>query len=445
MVSSSQAREQNADFDIDEALAGSRISYVERNAKSLEAFKRASDYLPGGTTRTGLFNSPFPVFIARGKGAYVWDLDGKRYVDALSEYTAGLLGHSNPVVLQTMLQALDDGLSLGGQIEDEARFARLIVERFPSIDKVRFTNSGTEANVSAIATALHFTGRSMVMVFEGAYHGGSLNFPVNGSSPLNARLDIIQAPFNDVEAVRDIIHRERDRLGVVIVEPMLGAGGSIPAEEAFLSMLREETARSGAILIFDEIQTSRLAPNGMQGYWGITPDMTTLGKYLAGGLSIGAFGGRDDIMSLFDPRKPASLVLSGTFNNNSLGMRVGAAVLSEIVTPAAIDRLSDQGNRLRQRLNHAAEKTGIAAQFTGFGSILAIHFLLGSLRNARDASASDSRLRELFYLHMVEEGIWIARRGMMSLSLALSDEDLNQIAAAVESFLDRRGHLLPRR
>lgn len=445
MSPSVQADARNTEADIEAALATARANYIHRNGKSLEAFKRAADYLPGGTTRTGLFNSPFPIFIARGKDAQLWDVDGKCYVDALGEYTAGLLGHSNPVVLRTMREAIDDGLSFGGQVEDEARFARLIVERFPSIDKVRFANSGTEANVSAIATALHFTGRSKVLVFEGAYHGGSLNFPISGASPLNTRFDIVQAPYNDVEATRAIIRREGEGLGVVIIEPMLGAGGSIPADKEFLSAVREETARHGIVLIFDEIQTSRLAPNGMQGYWGITPDMTTLGKYMAGGLSFGAFGGRDDIMMLFDPRKPSSLVLSGTFNNNSLGMRVGAAVLSEVVTADALSQLTARGNNLRQRLDAMLERAGVAAQFTGFGSILGIHFVSGPLRNARDAATSDPRLRELFYLHMLEEGVWIARRGMMALSLPLSDADLDKVFAAGESFVDRWSHLLPKR
>ena len=273
-MSSSLADARNLERDIDTALVATRANYTARNGKSLEAFNRAARYLPGGTTRSGLFNSPFPVFIARGKDAHLWDIDGRRYIDALSEYTAGLLGHSNPVVLRTMRDALDDGLSFGGQIEVEARFGRLIVERFPSIDKVRFANSGTEANVSAIATALYHTGRSEVLVFEGAYHGGSLNFPVYGPSPLNARLDIMQSPYNDVDATKDLIRRRGEKLGVLIVEPMLGAGGSIPAEKAFLAMLREETERRGIILIFDEIQTSRLAPKGLQGYWGVTPDMT---------------------------------------------------------------------------------------------------------------------------------------------------------------------------
>ena len=444
-MSSSLADARNLERDIDTALVATRANYTARNGKSLEAFNRAARYLPGGTTRSGLFNSPFPVFIARGKDAHLWDIDGRRYIDALSEYTAGLLGHSNPVVLRTMRDALDDGLSFGGQIEAEARFARLIVERFPSIDKVRFANSGTEANVSAIATALYHTGRSEVLVFEGAYHGGSLNFPVYGPSPLNARLDIMQSPYNDVDATKDLIRRRGEKLGVLIVEPMLGAGGSIPAEKAFLAMLREETERRGIILIFDEIQTSRLAPKGLQGYWGVTPDMTTLGKYMAGGLSFGAFGGREEIMASFDPRKPSSLVLSGTFNNNSLGMRVGSAVLSEVVTAQALERLTAWGNDLRDRLNALFEKSGSAAQFTGFGSIMGIHFVAGQLRNAKDAAKSDPRLRELFYLHMLEEEIWIARRGMMALSLAISQDDLDKVFAAVESFVDRWGHLLPRR
>ncbi|MGY4623218.1 aspartate aminotransferase family protein [Bradyrhizobium sp. USDA 4486] len=444
-MSLSLADPRNSEGDIDSALAAARTNYTARNGKSLEAFGRAAEYLPGGTTRTGLFNSPFPVFIARGKDAYLWDIDGKRYIDALSEYTAGLLGHSNPVVLRTIREALDNGLSFGGQIEAEARFARLIVERFPSIDKVRFANSGTEANLSALATALHRTGRSKVLVFEGAYHGGSLNFPVSGPSPLNTRLDVVQAPYNDPDATRKVIRREGDKLGAVLVEPMLGAGGSIPAEKSFLVMLREETERQGIVLIFDEIQTSRLAPNGLQGYWNVTPDMSTLGKYMAGGLSFGAFGGREDIMAAFDPRKPTSLVLSGTFNNNSLAMPVGAAVLSEVVTATALVQLTARGNDLRERLNAMLEKAGIAAQFTGFGSIMGIHFIAGQLRNAKDAAKTDPRLRELFYFHMLEEQIWIARRGMMALSLAMSDRDLDQVFAAVGTFVDRHGHLLPRR
>jgi glutamate-1-semialdehyde 2,1-aminomutase len=444
MSPSVTANTSNTAADIDAALTAARASYAARNGNSLQAFERAADYLPGGTTRTGLFYAPFPTFVARGKDAQLWDVDGKSYVDALSEYTAGLLGHSNPVVLRAMREAIDDGLSFGGQIEDEARFARLIVERFPSIDKVRFANSGTEANVSAIATALHYTGRSKVLVFEGAYHGGSLNFPVYGPSPLNTRLDIVQVPYNDINATRRIIKAEAEALGVVLVEPMLGAGGSIPAEREFLAVLREETARHGIVLIFDEIQTSRLAPNGMQGHWGITPDMTTLGKYMAGGLAFGAFGGREDIMALFDPRQPSSLALSGTFNNNSLGMRVGTAVLSEVVTAAALQQLTARGERLRKRLNAMLTRAGVVAQFTGFGSIMGIHFAPGPFRNARDAALSDPRLRELFYLHMLEEGVWIARRGMMALSLALTDDDLDKVFAAVAAFADRWGHLLPK-
>ncbi|KJC47365.1 hypothetical protein UB31_18810 [Bradyrhizobium sp. LTSP849] len=436
---------QNA-ADLDTALAEARRNYASRNPNSLRAFDAAAEYLPGGSTRTGLFNSPFPLFIERGKDARLWDVDGKCYVDALGEYTAGLLGHSNPVVLRTLREALESGLNFGGHVQDEARFAKLIVDRFPSINKVRFSNSGTEANVSAIATALYSKGRSKVMVFEGAYHGGSLSFPVNAApSRLNVPYDFVQAPYNEIQPAIDLIRANSDTLGAVIVEPMLGAGGSIPGEKQFLSALREETTRHGIVLIFDEIQTSRLAPNGMQGYWGITPDMTTLGKYLAGGLSFGAFGGRDDIMALLDPRKPSSLVLSGTFNNNSLGMRVGAAVLSEVVTAPALERLTARGDNLRQRLNVMLQRAGVAAQFTGFGSIMGIHFVAGHLRNARAAAASDPRLRELFYLHMLEEGIWIARRGMMALSLALSDDDLDKVFAAVESFVDRWNHLLPKR
>ena len=251
--------------------------------------------MPGGNTRSVLFHAPFPLTMVRGEGCRLWDADGHAYVDMLGEYTAGLYGHSNPIIRDAIDTALDGGWNLGGHGVMEARLARTICARFPSIDLVRFTNSGTEANLLAIATALAVTGRKRVMVFEGGYHGGVLSF-AGGGIPINAPHQWLLAPYNDVPATLALAEAHAAELGCIIVEPMLGGGGCIPAGPAFLQALRDVATRIGAVLVFDEVMTSRMSAGGQQARLGITPDMTTLGKYIGGGMSFGAFGGRADLM-----------------------------------------------------------------------------------------------------------------------------------------------------
>ena len=273
----------------------------------------------------------------------------------------------------------------------EARLARLIVERFPSLDLVRFTNSGTEANLMAVATAIAATGRPKVLVFDGAYHGGILYFG-GGGIPINAPHQWVLGQYNDAAGAAALARAHAGELACILVEPMLGSGGCIPGEPGFLQALRDVATETGAMLIFDEVMTSRMSAGGQQARLGITPDLTTLGKYIGGGMSFGAFGGRRDIMDRYDPRRADALPHAGTFNNNVLTMAAGVAGLTELFTPAAADALFARGEALRTRLNALSP----AMQWTGLGSLLTAHFHQGLIRGPADIARDGPGLRELF-------------------------------------------------
>jgi glutamate-1-semialdehyde 2,1-aminomutase len=426
---------------IEPVLAEAREAYVARNPKSLARTVEATAVMPGGNTRTVLHYDPFPLGFARGQGCRLWDLDGAEYVDFLGEYTAGLYGHSHPVIRAAIDTALDGGINLGGSTVTEARFARAVCARFPSIERVRFTNSGTEANLLAISLARHFTKRPKVMVMQGGYHGGVFTFTGNGS-PINAPFDYVFAPYNDTAKTVALIEQHGPELAVVALEPMMGGGGCIAATAEFLHALREATARVGALLLFDEVMTSRLSPGGLQAVHGITPDLTTLGKYIGGGMSFGAFGGRAEIIDLFDPRRADALPHAGTFNNNVLTMHAGLTGLTEVYTPAAADALNARGEALRHRLNALCEAADAPMQFTGIGSMLAVHFVRGPIRSPADAARGDVKLKELFFFDMLAHGIWLARRGMMALSLPIGDAECDKLADAVAEFLQTRASVL---
>jgi glutamate-1-semialdehyde 2,1-aminomutase len=428
---------------VEAALAEARAAYVDRNPLSAAAYLRAEAVMPGGNTRSVLFYEPFPLVVVRGDGCFLWDADGHRYLDLLGEFTAGLYGHSNPVIRAAIDRALDAGWSFGAHNLMEPELARLICDRFVSIERLRFTNSGTEANLMALAAAKAFTGRSRILVFKGGYHGGVLTFAA-GPSPANVPHDIIMGDYNDAEGARRLIAENASDLAAVLVEPMLGSGGCIPGEPAFLSALQEAARAVGALFILDEVMTSRTSAGGLQALLGLAPDLTTLGKYLGGGMSVGAFGGRAEVMALFDPRQPGALPHAGTFNNNVLTMSAGIAGLTEIFTPEAADVLRERGDRFRDRLNALCRAAGAAMQFTGCGSIMGVHFKSASIRNAADAAGADIRLRDLFFFDMAAAGVYLARRGFMALMLPFGEPELDQAAAAIDEFLARRRDLLTR-
>ena len=426
--------------DIETALRDVKEAYVARNPQSLARYVEALGVMPGGNTRTVLHYAPFPVAMARAEGCRLWDMDGHEYVDFLGEYTAGIYGHSHPVIRAALDKALDGGINFGASNMTEAKFARAICDRF-GLDRVRLTNSGTEANLLAITVATIFTKRKKVMVFDGGYHGAVFGF-AGGGSPVNAPFDYVVAPYNDTEATRTLIAEHAADLAVVILEPMFGSGGCIAALPAFLHMVRDETTRVGALMILDEVMTSRLSPGGLQAVRGVKPDLTTFGKYIGGGMSFGAFGGRADIIDMFDPRRANALPHAGTFNNNVLTMAAGLAGLTQIYTPEAADALNARGEALRERLNAACRAVGAKLQFTGIGSMLAVHTTRRPIVTPADAAAGDQKLKELFFFDMLGAGIWLARRGMMTLCLPIGNAECDKLVAAVEEFLSARASLL---
>ena len=421
--------------DLDSALAQARERYVAQRPIGARMHAEASEVMPGGNTRTVLYHPPFPLRIARGAAQRVVDVDGHEYVDLLGEYTAGLYGHSQQPILDAVRAALDDGISLAGHNVYEAQLARVLVERFPAFELVRFTNSGTEANLMAISLARVVTGRPSIAVMRSGYHGGLLYFG-GGGSPVTAPYDAVVLDYNDVEGARAAIREHAAQLAAVVVEPVLGSGGVIPATREFLQALREETQAHGVLLILDEVMTSRLSPRGAAPLYDVTPDLLTVGKYLGGGLSFGAFGGRADLMARFDPSQPGALPHAGTFNNNVLSMAAGLAGLTQVLDDDRLDALNARGDRLREALQSVMAPHGWTA--TGMGSMVGFHPVPGPVDSPADIAAADDRRRELLFLDLLERGWYVAPRGFIALSIEVTDDDIDGFVAAVADSLAAR-------
>ncbi len=428
--------------EISQALDDAKAAYAKGNPNSAALHAKAIPSLPGGNTRSGIHFDPFPIMFRRGEGARLWDEDGHSYVDFLGEATAGIYGHSHPVIRAAIDDRLALGWNLGGHTALEARLAEIIIARFPSIERLRFVNSGTEANMFNVQLARIVTGRSAVLGFAGCYHGGFLAFQPS-ALPLNAPFPSVTATYNDIEGTRAAIAENADKLACVILEPMIGGGGCIAATLDFLKMLREETTKHGILLIFDEVMTSRLSSGGVQLRTGVIPDLTSLGKYIGGGFSAGAFGGKAEYLDRFDPRRGDALPHSGTYNNNVFTLACGIAGLTKAYTPEAATELNARGDTLRDRLNAVCTRAGVAMQFTGIGSMMAPHALRGDIACPEDAAKGNAKLRELLFFDLLAQGIFIMpKRDLIALSLPLTDRDFDTLVAGVEEFVASRRSLL---
>ncbi|KAK5165149.1 uncharacterized protein LTR77_009247 [Saxophila tyrrhenica] len=416
-------------------------AFTRNNPKSKTIYNAATNSLPGGNTRSVLYYHPFPLSMSRASGSQLFSVDGHAYIDLLGEYTAGLYGHSEPLILAAITEAAKRGLNYGSQHEDEVRLAELVKQRFPSMDLMRFTNSGTEATLMALAAAKAFTGRKKIVVFDGGYHGGAFTFKDGKSAAVNAPHEWLIARYNDLTSVRALLDSEENagKVAAILVEPMLGSGGAIPPTAGFLEGLREAATAAGAVLIFDEVMTSRMhSGGGIQSQMpaDLCPDMTTLGKYIGGGMSFGAFGGKQAIMELFDPRKPNALQHAGTFNNNVLTMSAGRVGLEQVFMPERASQLHARGDKLRKALQDASR--GTLMKITGYGSIMCFHFTestVEDVRSPQDLKDDDKTLSSIFHLFMLERGYYIARRGFLALSLALTEEQLDGFVEVVREFL----------
>jgi glutamate-1-semialdehyde 2,1-aminomutase len=415
------------DDRLDARLASAHERYAAKRPLSRALFEQACRVLPGGSTRSVLDFDPFSFRVSRAEGSRLVDVDGLEYIDFLGDYSAGLLGHDPGPVAAAVNAALQRGWSFGATHIDEIRLAELVCQRFPSIDQVRFTNSGTEANLMALQLARHSTGRDRIAVFDGAYHGGLLYFG-HGGEALQAPFDYVRLPYNDLDGVRTVFD---DSVAALIVEPMMGAAGCIPAEPGFLAGLRDVCDRTGALLIFDEVMTSRMSGGGVQLRSGVQPDLTTLGKYLAGGMTFGAFGGRADLMAAFDPHRGGALTHGGTFNNNVVTMAGGVAALSEMLTADVLDALFGRGETLRERVANILESSELPLCATGMGSMFTIHSVAGPVRSPADLAGTDAVLKELLFHHLVDRGIFLAARGFVAMSLAITDDDCDRFVDAL--------------
>jgi glutamate-1-semialdehyde 2,1-aminomutase len=428
--------------DLASALEAARATYAKANPRSRELHNASTENLPGGTTRNVIHFNPFPVIFESGKGSYLIDMDGHKYLDLCGEYSAALFGHSHPVITAAMHKAIDSGYALGGVNKYEGRLASLFCSRFPSIEKIRFSNSGTEANMTALGLIKAYTKRETIIVFKGGYHGGLASFGKDEkikANTMNSPHKWVVLPYNDIEALSQAVEEHKDDLACIMLELMQGSSGSLPADSDFVRATREKATEVGAVLLFDEVMTSRMSTGGMQKLMGVIPDMTTLGKYLGGGgQTFSAFGGRKEIMDMLEPGYPGGVYHSGTYNNNVTTMAAATAVLEEVWTEEVARKLFEDGEWLRAELCHIAEKAGSIMHVTGVGSLMNIHFSHKEVKTIGDVCESVTELKELFFFDMLRKGFFLAQRGMISLMTVTTRGELETFLEAVEQFLEER-------
>jgi glutamate-1-semialdehyde 2,1-aminomutase len=421
---------------LNQAIEDARARYEADNPLSMKADRDAEAFLPGGNTRTVLHYHPFPLTMVKGEGAELLDLDGHHYADFVCEYSAGLFGHSDERIKRAINKALETGVSMGAPTDYERTLAEILCTRFHGIDQIRFCNSGTEANIWALTTARLLTGRTRFIAFRGAYHGGVIKFP-HGPCELNVPFDFVLADYNDIEGSEEIIRRTGEELAAVIVEPILGAGGNIPGNQAFHEMLRRVTREVGALLIFDEVKTARIGPEGTQGMLGIDPDITTLGKFIGGGLTTGAFGGSAEVMMHFNPKLEGRWNHAGTFNNNTCTMAAGCEAMGNIYTKERASDFFEMSEAFRLSLNEMFAAKDVPMYANGMGSIIAIHFSREPTKQPSDITAGCQSMRPLLHMEMLLEGVLICSRGDLFVSLPMSEAHLGRARDALGRFADR--------
>lgn len=413
--------------------------------------ERARRSMPGGDTRTVISFSPHPLYVAEAHGCELVDVDGNRYLDLLGNYTSMVHGHAHPDIVAAVTAQVGRGTGHAAGTAHAVELAELLVDRVRGLDAVRFCNSGTEATLNAIRAARAATGRSGVLKFEGGYHGSHDTVEISVAPALQAAgpaaapiavpeepgipgsviAEVSVAPFNDLDATRAIATRMRP--AAIIVEPMLGASGTIPPRAEFLAGLRELADEIGAVLIFDEVITFRLAAGGAEEWSDVRADLTTFGKVIGGGLPVGAFGGRADLMALYAPPDP-TLVQSGTFNANPLTMAAGVAGM-RLLDQAAIDHLARLGSRFAEGLERAVADAGITAAITGMGSLWTLHFTDTEVIDYRSKITADPDLQRRFHMALLVNGVFSAPRGMFALSTVMSETEVDDALERIERAL----------
>jgi glutamate-1-semialdehyde 2,1-aminomutase len=433
-------------------------TYRQRTPRSAALDREARAYLPGGNSRSTIHYDPYPLYVERAEGCWLDDVDGNRLLDLTGNHTVLIHGNQHPAVLAAVQRQLALGTSFPQPSPLQPRLARQLQTHLPSLERVRFTNTGTEATMNAVRAARAWTGRPVIAKMEGGYHGSQAEMlvsthpsaaeagpperprPVPRCQGLPERIldQVLVLPFNDLDATAALLREQASRVAGVIVEPVLGSAGMIPAMPEYLAGLRELTAALGMVLIFDEVISFRVAPGGAQGLHGLRPDLTCLGKMIGGGLPLGVFGGAAPIMELFDPGRtaPPAIHHPGSFNANPLSLAAAIATL-DLLTPEALATLNRRGEALRQGFREVAQRHQVALQVTGQASLFGLHLTRSPVTSYRQVMGTDPDRRLRLFLGLVNEGVLLDPRGAGCLSTAIGDAELALAAAALDRVLTR--------
>ena len=431
---------------LNQILDDQNIQYVNRTKNSYRKHNLATKVMPGGNTRTTQWMEPYPFFAENAEGMYINDIDGNHYLDFMLNATTLILGHAHPDIVKTLTQQIQDGTVYSVPTDGQSKLADILVERVPSFEKVRFTNSGTEATMMAIMAARSFTKKTKIAKFEGGYHGThdhvsvsvypkkeDLNtethpgVPEYSYQPKSILEDVIVLPYNDIEKSKELIGKYKDDLSCIIMEPIISNFGYLPLDLEFIKFIREITEELGIILIFDEIQSFRVSSGGAQESFGITPDMTTLGKIIGGGLPVGAFGGKDEIMELFDPTSSNyDIAHAGTFNGNPLTMEAGVTVM-ENLTSDNFEKMNNLGDSLRSKLSSVFNEINLDVQVTGYGSLFGINFNENKIKDYRSFLNNNSDMTKILFSYLRNKGILLQIKNAGALNILMTEKEIDYL------------------
>lgn len=429
--------------------------FPDPNSRSAQLFGRAQDVLVGGNSRFAVYTSPYQIYAARGSGSRVIDIDGVERIDFQNNMTVLVHGHAHPAIVECVRGQLARGTCFGLSTEAEVSLAELLCSRVASFEKVRFVNSGTEAVMTAIKAARAYTGRSKIAKVEGAYHGSydyaevslastpgtwgagdaPTSVPYAHGTPQAVLDDVVVVPFNNCEATLKILESHRDELAGVLIDPLPGRLGLVPASRKFLHSIQRLVRQIGALLIFDEVICFRLGYHGAQAEFGCEPDLTALGKVVGGGFPIGVVAGRDEVMAVFDLGVDRPLILQGgTFNGNPVTMVAGLTAM-ELLTPQAFERLNALGDLARSKIAGALRAAGFPGRVTGMGSLFRIHTTARPISDYRSffQSPMETQAAEWLWRYLLNHGILLTKVGMGSISTVTSEADIESLADALSA------------
>lgn len=424
---------KQVDQRIEKWLKDEEEKFIANTPKSTKLAHNVGDY-----TRHAIWQTPYPLYIKEAYGSKVIDIDGNQYLDLSNAWTVLALGHSDPDVLDAIHSQVDKGIVWAGNSELLVEWTNLVVDRIPSIDMVRFSTSGTEAIQTALRGARVYTGRNLIMKMDGSYHGSGdvaeydpiVSPKSKGLSP-HLDKEVVIGYFNG-ERTFQIMDELQDQLAAVIVEGVMGAAGIIPPENGFLNQLQERCRQYGIVFILDEVISFRLADAGAQEIYGLEPDITTLGKVVGGGMAVGAFGGRADIMSVFNPSKPNAVHHSGTFSGTPIAAAAGIAMLKKYQGETII-HLNEKGDQFAEDLKYLINEYNLPLTITHIGSLLNLHATDGPVKTVDDVRRGNQTVLQAIQLAMLNEGVFFPKRGMISISTAITNDDFDFALTAFET------------